>query len=133
VFGDWAELHREELEARSCVDKGGKPWYSWHERPPMDDIIGRPKLLCSDVAQTPQFLVDETGEILPRHSVYYIIPKEMVTIAKLQSYLNGPQARAWLETHCQRAANGYYRLQSTVLKDLPVPTEFGETKQVTLS
>jgi hypothetical protein len=39
----------------------------------------------------------------------------------LCEYLNGDEARNWLEANCQRAAGGFLRIQSAVLRDLPVP------------
>jgi len=133
LFGQWAaEFHRDELESRSCVDTKGQAWYSWHETPPMDDIAGRPKVLFPDVTAEPQFWLDLDGEVLPRHSVYYLIPKDHVSIETLLEYLHSDQARAWLEAHCHRAANGYIRLQSRVLEDLPVPESFGKTIQAEL-
>lgn len=132
VFGEWAEMHRERLEDRSCYQKGKRVWYGWHENPPLRDIL-QPKLVCKDITEEPHFWRDKTGEVVPRHSVYYLIPKELDNIDALQEYLNGPQARAWLEANCQRAANGFLRMQSTVLKELPVPEEFGQTKQTTLT
>lgn len=130
-FGDWAELHRDRLEDRSCVKKNKRPWYGWHENPPMEDIL-QPKLLCQDIAEKPQFWADEKGEVVPKHTVYYLIPEEHVNMRELQEYLNGPEARAWLEANCQKAANGYYRLQTRVMEDLPVPMKFGKTIQETL-
>jgi len=130
-LGEWASLHREELESRSCVEKG-KVWYSWHENPPMDDLHGVEKILVKDVCDPPEFFADRDGSIIPRHSVYYIIPEDEVEIESLLEYLNSPKARAWLEANAQKAHNEYYRMQSTVLKQLPVPAKFGETLQTTL-
>ncbi|KPN30790.1 hypothetical protein SY89_01530 [Halolamina pelagica] len=132
AFGDWAELNRDRLEDRSCVKKHGKRWYAWHENPPMEDIL-QPKLVCKDITESPHFWRDDTGEVVPRHSVYYLIPEESVEMKELQEYLNGPDATAWLEANCQRAANGFLRMQSTVLKQLPVPQEFGESHQAKLT
>ena len=131
TYGDWAKLHREELESRSCVEKG-KVWYAWHENPPMDDLYGAEKILCKDVCESPQFWVERSGEVVPRHSVYYIIPQDHVDLDDLLEYLNSPKARAWLEANAQKAHNDYYRMQSKVLKKLPVPEEMGKTKQTTL-
>lgn len=131
AFGDWAKMHRERLEDRSCVKKNKRPWYGWHENPPMTDLL-QPKLLCQDIAEEPQFWKEPTGDLVPKHTVYYLVPEPHVDLDALLEYLNGPDARAWLEANCQRAANGYYRLQSRVMEDLPVPTEFGETVQETL-
>jgi hypothetical protein len=131
-YRDWAESHRSELEARFCVSKDGKAWYSWHETPPMDDIL-RPKILFKDVASEPRFWVDWKGEIVPRHSVYYAVPKRGVDIEDLAGYLNSKTARLWMEAHCHRAANGYLRLQSRVLKKMPIPKRLHVEEQFTLA
>lgn len=130
-FGDWAEVHRSRLEDRSCVKKNKRPWYGWHENPPMEDIL-QEKILTQDIAEEPHFWLDKEGDIVPRHTVYYLIPKDHVNIEELLEYLNGPEAAAWLKANCQRAHNDYYRFQSRVMKELPVPEEFGETVQKTL-
>ena len=69
---------------------------------------------------------------MPRHSVYCLLPSDGVPLDDLLGYLNGPGARRWLSANCQKAANGFLRLQSRVLTDLPVPTEWTETYQATL-
>jgi len=118
---------RDKLLNRTCVAR--KRWYAFHENPPLGDIL-RPKILCKDIALRPFFLVDDVGEIVPRHSVYYIVPKETSHLQGLCAYLNSPAARAWLTANCQRAANGFLRLQSHVLKRMPVPTDFARAPQV---
>ena len=130
-YGEWATMHRERLEDRYCYKNEHKEWYAWHERPPLEDIL-QPKILCQDIADEPKFWLDDSGEVVPRHTVYYLIPEDHIDIQELVSYLNGPNARMWLEANCQRASNGYYRLQSKVMKQLPVPTEFGTEYQATL-
>jgi hypothetical protein len=131
ALGDWAEIHRSELESRSCVKKG-KAWYSWHENPPMEDMYGVQKILAKDVCDPPKFFAERSGEVIPRHSVYYIIPENPDTLDALLEYLNSPKARAWLEANAQKAHNDYYRMQSKLLDKLPIPAEIGETKQTTL-
>ena len=130
-FGEWAEQHRERLEDRSCVKKDGKAWYAWHENPPMEDLLGS-KVVFKDIAKEPTFWPERDGDIVPKHSVYYLVPKNSVPLDDLLDYLNGPKARLWTEANCQKAANGFYRLQSRVLKDLPVPVEWSRTYQATL-
>jgi len=130
-FGEWAEQHRDRLADRSCVEKDGKRWYAWHETPPMEDLL-QPKIVFRDIAKEPRFWFEETGEVVPKHSVYYLIPREGVPFEELLEYLNAPEARMWMEANCQRAHNGYYRLQSRVLADLPVPAEWADTFQATL-
>ena len=117
--------NERKLRRRTCVTKASKTrrkrdWYRFHDSLPLADIL-RPKILCKDIAREPLFWADRRGIILPRHSVYYVVPRENVQHDKLLEYLNGAQARSWLKAHCQRAANGYHRLQSEVIRHLPVP------------
>jgi hypothetical protein len=83
----------------------------------------RPKLICKDITSEPFFVTDPTGQLVPRHSVYYIVPRNPNHLDGLAEYLNSMEARDWLRGHCQRAANGFLRLQSHVLKRLPIPSE----------
>lgn len=112
---------RARLMERTCVAR--KPWYAFHENPPLPDIL-RPKILCKDIGATPFFVIDRQGTIVPRHSVYYIVPSTPGSIEDLAVYLNSATAQEWLRDHCQRAAQGFVRLQSHVLKRLPIPAEF---------
>jgi hypothetical protein len=57
--------------------------------------------------------------------VYYILPHKNVNVNELADYLNSEGSRRWLAAHCQRAANDYLRLQSAVVRRLPVPVELG--------
>ncbi|RJS91378.1 class I SAM-dependent methyltransferase [Candidatus Bathyarchaeota archaeon] len=111
---------RHALEDRYIVKSGKKKWYAFHEKPPLKDIL-RPKILWCDIAREPTFYVDPKGMLVPRHTVYYLIPKHPNIIPKLVKYLNSDEVREWLRVHCQRAANGYLRLQSHILKKLPIP------------
>lgn len=115
--------HKQKLEQRTCVSKkrqGKRKWYRFHESLPLRDIL-RPKVLCKDIARKPMFWVDRDGAVVPRHSVYYLVPHENVRCTELLAYLNSQQVRSWLMANCQRAANSFYRVQSEILKTLPVP------------
>lgn len=120
AFKRYFSRYRDKLISRHCVTRGRRRWYAFHENPPMPEIL-RPKILCKDIAKEPRFWADDKGEIVPRHSVYYIVPVVPTVLPRLLEYLNGKEARKWLLAHCQRAANGFIRLQSSVLKDLPIP------------
>jgi len=109
---------RARLEKRACAAR--KPWYAFHETPPLAELL-KPKVVCKDITEEPRFWIDRSGTLVPRHSVYYIVPKPGIDIQLLSEYLNSETARAWLRAHCQRAANGFLRLQSTTLKEMPVP------------
>lgn len=127
TFGDWAKIHRSELEQRSCVENG-TPWYGFHENPPLDDIL-QAKILCKDVAEEPEFWIDDEGDVLPRHTVYYLIPEDHVDVEELNQYLNATVVRNWLRANCQKAHNDFLRLQSSVLKNIPVPHKWSKTYQ----
>jgi SAM-dependent methyltransferase len=109
---------RGRLLSRTCVRR--KPWYAFHETPMLQDML-RPKILFKDISATPQFWVDWTGDIVPRHSVYYLVPPDLHALRVLLSHLESPAAHEWLRENCQRAANGYLRLQSRVLQRMPLP------------
>ncbi|MGQ0650250.1 MAG: HsdM family class I SAM-dependent methyltransferase [Gemmatimonadaceae bacterium] len=112
---------QRQLKARTCV--GRKSWYAFHDSFPLEDIR-RPKLLCKDITESPFFIVDRSGDLVPRHSVYYIVPANPADIDALGEYVNSTEALEWLRAHCQRAANGFLRLQSHVLKQLPLSSRF---------
>lgn len=115
-----AKERRPQLLRRTCVSSGRKKWYAYHDSCRLHEIL-RPKVMCKDIAGKPQFWADRDGEILPRHTVYYAVPRPDVDLDGLLAYLNGKAAAVWLESHCQKAANGALRLQSSTLKRLPVP------------
>lgn len=105
------------LTRRTCTKR--KPWYAFHDSYPVE--ILRPKIIFKDIAKTPQFWVDREGGVVPLHSVYYIIPERTDLLDSLCEWLNSEQSRRWLVANCQRAANGYIRLQSSVLRRMPLP------------
>jgi len=118
---------RERLERRTCVPR--KPWYAFHETPPLADLR-KPKILCKDITSRPWFVADESGEIVPRHSVYYLVPSDPSRLHELCDYLNSDEVADHLKANCQRAANGFLRLQSHVLKRVPIPAELVTTGQL---
>lgn len=114
---------KQRLKARTCVRR--KPWYAFHETPPLREML-RPKLLCKDVTSEPYFWLDRKGDVVPQHSIYYIVPRTPELLDSLGSFLNSQDVSSWLRCHCQRAANGFLRLQSSALKKIPVPDDLGE-------
>jgi len=125
-FVNWFSQYKDTLGSRSCVKRGNRKWYAFHENPPMADIL-RPKILCKDIGKEPRFWLDHDGIIVPRHSVYYIVPRNSKSLADLLDCLNSERVRKWLMANCQRAANDFVRLQSSVLKKLPLPAYLVET------
>ncbi|MDQ3699258.1 MAG: N-6 DNA methylase [Gemmatimonadota bacterium] len=117
---------RAKLLARTCIER--KPWYAFHETPPLEGLL-RPKLLCKDIGVAPYFVPDEQGRFVPRHSVYYVVPSDPSRLEELATYLNSAPAQQWLRDHCQRAAKNYLRVQSHILKRLPLPETFASAIQ----
>lgn len=119
---DYLRPHEARLRQRTCVTRAGRVYYRFHDNFPIRDLK-RPKIVWKDIGRVPRFWADPSGAIAPRHTVYYLIPKAGIDLKRLQTYLNSAEAREWMEAHCQRAANGFLRLQSAVLRDLPVPED----------
>jgi adenine-specific DNA-methyltransferase len=114
---------RSRLEARTCVRR--KPWYAFHDSVPMPDLR-RPKVVWKDISEQPEFWVDREGDLVPRHSVYYLVPRDPAKLDEIAEYLRSSEAEGWMRAHCQRAANGFLRLQSNVLRRLPIPASLVE-------
>ena len=110
------------LKERNCVVDGKREWYRFHGNVSLRDIL-RPKILCKDITQEPHFWADVGGKFVPRHSVYYLVPRDGVSLQGLLSHLNSDGTVKWLKGSCQRAANGFYRVQSSTLKQLPISKE----------
>jgi cyclopropane fatty-acyl-phospholipid synthase-like methyltransferase len=98
----------------------GKAWYSFHDSVPMRDLL-QPKIIFKDITVKPRFWIDEAGIIVPMHTVYYIVPKGGIRIEDIFNYLMSDFAQDWMMIHCQRARGGFIRLQSNVLKEMPIP------------
>ncbi len=126
ALGRHLSSKRERLIQRTCTRR--KPWYAFHETPPLPEIL-RPKILCKDITEKPYFWIDREGSLVPRHSVYYIVPADAGIIERLRDYLNSPKAGRWLAEHCQRAANGFLRLQSNILKAMPIPDDLARSRR----
>ena len=120
ALGRYLSTVRGRLMERTCARR--KPWYAFHETPPLAEIL-RPKILCKDITENPYFWIDREGSLVPRHSIYYIVPEDAAIIDRLCKYLNSPDAALWLTGRCQRATNSFLRLQSNVLKEMPVPDD----------
>lgn len=117
----------KRLLERTCVAL--KPWYAFHESPPLPEIL-QPKILCKDISSRPYFLLDESGTLVPRHSVYYIVPSDPSQLHALCEYLNSEVVISWLLANCQRAANQFVRLQSHVLKRIPLRADLASARQL---
>jgi hypothetical protein len=120
-FLTWAEMNRSTLEDRSTIHGGKGSWYSWSQQPPLDDIF-EPKLMTRDFADEIKFWMDESGEYIPRKTVFYMVPEPEVSLRELQRYLNTEEVREWLEAITLDGTGRGHRLKVRDLRKLPVPS-----------
>ena len=106
-------------------EKGTKPWFKFKDNIPFQELLGQ-KILVKDICAYPEFWIDTQG-VIPRHTVYYIVPKEEIQIHVLLEYLKSERAIKWLQSNCQKAQNGHLRIQSNTLKRLPIPSNIVNT------
>ncbi|MGQ0535149.1 MAG: HsdM family class I SAM-dependent methyltransferase [Methanobacteriota archaeon] len=118
-LADYLAIHRDRLERRTCVQGGRKAWWGFHDNAPLPDLL-RPKILCKDITREIRFWVDWDGAVVPRHSAYYLVPKDPTQIPVILEHLQSPQTQRWIEAHVQHAANGFLRLQSSILRRVPI-------------
>ena len=114
----FSKLNQDLVELKK--EKGTKPWFKFKDSVPFHDLLA-PKILLKDITEKPEFWLDSSGITMPRHTVYYLTTKEGTELVKLLDYLRSDIAIKWLESECQKAANGSLRVQTAVLRRLPVP------------
>lgn len=122
AFMTWAETHRDILETRSSLSPS-QPWYAWAQPPPLDQIL-KPKILTRDFADEIRFWIDDSGEYIPRKSVFYIVPGTSPSLENLGEYLNRSEVREWLEAKSQGSSSRGFRLKVRDLNNIPLPPEF---------
>ena len=114
----FSKINKQLLEEKK--DKNTVPWFKFKDSVPFQDLLS-PKILIKDITEKPEFWLDSSGTTIPRHTVYYLTPKENTTLSELIEYLRSDIAVKWLESECHKAANGSLRVQTAVLRRLPVP------------
>lgn len=120
-LANYLNRRKNALLKRTCTKR--KPWHAFHDSLPFSEML-RPKILTKDITKEPRFWIDRQGDIVPRHSVYYIVPRNPDILDDLLAYLQSDEAQDWLRANCQRAANGFLRVQSATLRQLPIPKSF---------
>jgi adenine-specific DNA-methyltransferase len=118
--------HRRELEARHCVRVWGKRWYDLHDQM-LVDLARTPKIIVPDVANSNRFVVD-SGQFLPLHSVYYIIPRTGIDLNYLCAILNSRVAEFLIKVFAPVVKDGFNRYRRQFLATIPVP--LASTEQV---
>ena len=122
---DELRIALEEIEPELVAGKmakGTKPWFKFKDSVKFEDLLA-PKILVKEMVVEPEFWLDMDGDTVPRHTVYYITPKEGISLESIFGFLNSDYARNWLKSECQKASGERIRVQSNSLKRLPIPDE----------
>ncbi|HQN06083.1 MAG TPA: TaqI-like C-terminal specificity domain-containing protein [Thermoanaerobaculia bacterium] len=121
----YLEAHKRELEQRHCVRVWGKPWFDWHDQPPLD-LSRELKIVVPDVAKSSRFAVDD-GRRLPVHSVYYLIPRPGIDSYAIAAILNSKVAEFVVRLLSPVMKDGFSRYRQQFLRAIPVPDLSTET------
>lgn len=116
----WLQLHEDTLRSRASIEGRGTPWYGWTHHPSLQ-VLRRPKILTRDFATDVEFWIDESGEVLPRRTVYYLIPTAITDLHDLYEYLQTEAVSDWLEATTVGGDRGH-RIRTKDLQMLPVPS-----------
>ena len=113
----------QAVKAKKKHTRGGRSdhcWFRFKDSINLDRLLS-PKILVKDITEKPEFWVDSIGDIIPRHTVYYIILDSDYSLEELFAFLQSDFACAWLKANSQKASGGCIRVQASVLKRMPVP------------
>lgn len=114
-------VRKGKLLSRSCVKNDS--WYHFHDKPLLDEIL-QPKILFKAISSAPHFVIDYSGNVVPKHNVHYIIPESNIDIDLLVKYLHSKEVQTWLERNCPSGKNGFLRMNIKVVKSIPISKGF---------
>ena len=127
----WAYLkdNKDDLEMREDGDLRGPEWYGYSRNQALD-VISLSKIFTPDIAVSPSFSLDESGEIfftggaaggygilvLPEHSREYVL-----------GLLNSRLLEWIIRNSATQMSGGYYSFESRFIRSLPIhPIDFSD-------
>lgn len=120
---EYLELNRARLEDRGPVRAGHTAWWR-PERPRNPQRIKGAKIVCPHLMLTPRFAVDWKGSFTVSRSPF-IVPKgqnDDTQLLKLfVGILNSSVCNWFLRTYAPKYARGYSRVETNLLKRIPIP------------
>lgn len=114
---------RERLARREAVRRNHRELHAFNETPRID-LLRRPKILCKRIGKREQwrFWFDAHGTVVPRHSVFYLVPRDGIDPMDLWRRLEASLTliATWIAEHAATAEGGYFSLQRSVLVLAPL-------------
>jgi hypothetical protein len=85
----------------------------------------------SDIGREPRAAILAAGDpTVPLNSCYVVRCAELRDAEAFAALLNGPLARAWLNSVAEPARGGYHRYLGWTLSLLPIPRNWGRARDV---
>jgi len=118
-----------KLVRRGNYDAGMPPWAIFSASP---DKFKDYRIAWQEIAKhfeaciLPVNIADMCGKrkfVVPDHTVYFIVERNLVKASKLLLYLNGEIARSVLKLLAWNVRGGYYRHMSAYVGMLPIPNQ----------
>lgn len=124
----WFSRWRRQLAART--DARGRPrWWSVFRTE--SARFDRPRVIWGDVGRQPRASVLDAGDpTVPLNSCYVTRCQNATDAHALTALLNGPIARAWLNSIAEPARGGYRRYFGWTMSLLPLPTNWQRARDL---
>jgi hypothetical protein len=124
----WLSGWRRQLAAR--VDSRDKPqwWTLFRTEAAATD---RPRVVWGDVGREPRASVLLVGDPrVPLNTCYVSRCRDALDAFALAALLNGPLARAWLDSLAEPARGGYRRYLGWTMSLLPIPNDWTHAREI---
>ena len=124
----WLARWRRELTARTDARRSAKWWSLFRTEAARCD---RPRVVWGDVGREPRAAILDAGDpSVPLNSCYIVRCQDDEDALAFAALLNGPMARAWLDTIAEPARGGYHRYLGWTLSLLPTPGDWTRARRI---
>ncbi len=124
----WLGRWKRRLDARTDSRHRAKWWSLFRTD---GAACGAPRVVWGDVGRQPRASVIDTGDpTVPLNSCYVARCATLHDAHALAALLNGPLARAWLNSIAEPARGGYRRYLGWTVSLLPVPRQWDRARNV---
>ncbi len=124
----WLSGWRRQLAARSDA-RHQQRWWSLFRTEAA--LTNRARVVWGDVGREPRASVLLAGDRrVPLNTCYVVHCRDAIDAFALAALLNGPLARAWLDSLAEPARGGYKRYLGWTMSLLPVPRDWSRARGV---
>ena len=116
----YLEEHRESLEDRWCVNKGGEPWYAI-DKTKSAEMFERKKIVTPDIVLYNNFWLDESEKFYCLDTTYYILSNGDASEWFLLGVLNSDAVQFYYRRIAPTYKDEFLRYKSGYLKEIPIP------------